>query len=537
MPENIFRTRTPIDFSAVTSTAVQSIMEAKAENAKLREEAENSFLQTQKVVNDYALLAAKNPNDYFYSGATQMRDYVYELSKAVKSGQMSISEYTRNKNRLLLGIDNYSNWMEESSTLSQERIKRATPDEKTGRTLSGRVEAFNTEKTASLLDFSNKEMRVANDGTIMSAQIDPETGEIVDIFSEGDMFALDNNFQNRYYMDDMIAGVADKMGNFKFNKINKVKGGREAISYNGVVAAAEAGETHADKAFNRARKNAINEATSDANMASSLLDNGVDYTFYDDNDNEILVIEPYMYETEDQRLAYINDYVMKYEKALEENGIEPIDKAELMEHIEGMGVQMVRGDDRVYRPALTDYHKERVTERVDEQLAMNLGYDVTTAFRPNSSGGNSSNKDLKAGDIDPLYVAYTTNKVFYGELSKDEYLNPKFSYHKNTDGSWTIKSKSTTSKEYIQKMVDANVIPEAEWSTETGGLTITNPMQMSPFTKGASESTRTQYNRGMNFYKDGKWLEIPYTFQEGRQVKKQTSTSGGWDPNSYKKKE
>jgi hypothetical protein len=495
MPENIFRTRTPIDFSAVTSTAVQSIMEAKAENAKLREEAENSFLQTQKVVNDYALLAAKNPNDYFYSGATQMRDYVYELSKAVKSGQMSISEYTRNKNRLLLGIDNYSNWMEESSTLSQERIKRATPDEKTGRTLSGRVEAFNTEKTASLLDFSNKEMRVANDGAIMSAQIDPETGEIVDIFSEGDMFALDNNFQNRYYMDDMIAGVADKMGNFKFNEINKVKGGREAISYNGVVAAAEAGETHADKAFNRARKNAINEATSDANMASSLLDNGVDYTFYDDNDNEILVIEPYMYETEDQRLAYINDYVMKYEKALEENGIEPIDKAELMEHIEGMGVQMVRGDDRVYRPALTDYHKERVTERVDEQLAMNLGYDVTTTFRPNSNSNRKTT--VSRTDTEDVIVRQWSDQVWAEVISGEATTLSDESLSKLKQGvEYSIENKRLVAKPSNWNSMDEET--RKIFGSPEKTLYARTPLQLAQFVSGTTSpsSAAARYNRG-----------------------------------------
>ena len=320
-------------------------------------------------------------------------------SKALKSGQLTASEYRKRMNNLTEGWKAYANNMKAFDTRMQDAMARQQPGEDGKITGSG-FEAAVNEQMAYLGELRGKKLIVnPEDGKVIIGTLNQETG-LVDPNSIMDAMAIgnvSNTIDNRVDLLSMTSNIAKSFGDYsKSDASGTIKDPRQ------------------NEDMMKAKNNFISGVLSSDRMTASILtdntDDDYDYYFTPEqkqqkldsmvNDQIQAMNETKKYSSEqiekkiaefkkkNKKQADIDKQRLKLESETKSMTQEEIN--EFTKNAESKLILARLDDNNVYQPILTDQQKEAAREAIDASIMSQVDYSKTVNAPVKTSRGSSS---------------------------------------------------------------------------------------------------------------------------------------------------
>jgi len=424
----------PLDFAGITAKITSDIKNAQDKKQAERDAIDQHTLNTQIEVDNAQLEASKTHDEMMYDGAVDAREKLHVWQKELKAGRLDPRDFSKLKNKMLTNINNYKNYMVELGTLSSENMKRMQEDED-GRILASWAEGLQVSRRDQMNDPGNLTMSFSDiDGGMVFVEKDAE-GNVLRTTTQPQMMNMRNMYDNRYYMDDDIAGFADKLAEFKTTE--KVKGGTQTSA--GPMVNPE---------YRKVRSRIINTilpVNDTKRVADVLLDNGGYYNVSDENLGIDYDIVPQTYETPEQLESLVENEVAEflngYKDSFEEGQLK-----EMAEEVRKRAKEVMIGvsydNAGMVHPNINDTHKAMAEDVVDYSLSSQLGQ--TDIFKPKAASSNGSSgsvdKNENAANDKKAQLYLMTKEAINGNYGG---LKNMFDYNKGwSTGILTITPKA-----------------------------------------------------------------------------------------------
>ena len=387
---------TRIDWSKLTGDLAQKLTDNENQRKAVLTELDKIESDNNSLVTNTERSKTQNVDELVLGGAQDAKAKMLNWSKALKSGQLTASEYRKRMNNLTEGWKAYANNMKAFDTRMQDAMARQQPGEDGKITGSG-FEAAVNEQMAYLGELRGKKLIVnPEDGKVIIGTLNQDNG-LVDPNSIMDAMAIgnvSNTIDNRVDLLSMTSEIAKSFGDYsKSDASGTTKDPRQ------------------NEAMMKAKNNFISGVLSSDRITSSILtdntDDDYDYYFTPEqkkqkldsmvNDQIQAMNETKKYSSEqiEKKIAEfkkknkkqdaINEYRKKLDSETKSMTAEEI--AEFKKNAESKLILARLDDNNVYQPILTDQQKEAAKEAIDASIMSQVDISKTVNAPLKSSRG------------------------------------------------------------------------------------------------------------------------------------------------------
>jgi hypothetical protein len=387
---------TRIDWSKLTGDLAQQLTDNENQRKAVLTELDKIESDNNSLVTNTERSKTQNLDELVLGGAQDAKAKMLNWSKALKSGQLTASEYRKRMNNLTEGWKAYANNMKAFDTRMQDAMARQQPGEDGKITGSG-FEAAVNEQMAYLGELRGKKLIVnPEDGKVIIGTLNQETG-LVDPNSIMDAMAIgnvSNTIDNRVDLLSMTSNIAKSFGDYsKSDASGTIKDPRQ------------------NAGMMKAKNDFIGGVLSSDRMTASILtdntDDDYDYYFTPEqkqqklnsmvNDQIQAMKETKKYSSEqiekkiaefkkkNKKQAAINEYRKKLESETKSMTQEEIN--EFAKNAESKLILARLDDNNVYQPILTDQQKEAARAAIDASIMSQVDYSKTVNAPVKTSRG------------------------------------------------------------------------------------------------------------------------------------------------------
>jgi hypothetical protein len=412
---------TRIDWSKLTGDLAQQLTDNENQRKAVLTELDKIESDNNSLVTNTERSKTQNLDELVLGGAQDAKAKMLNWSKALKSGQLTASEYRKRMNNLTEGWKAYANNMKAFDTRMQDVMARQQPGEDGKITGSG-FEAAVNEQMAYLGELRGKKLIVnPEDGKVIIGTLNQETG-LVDPNSIMDAMAIgnvSNTIDNRVDLLSMTSNITKSFGDYsKSDASGTIKDPRQ------------------NEDMMKAKNNFISGVLSSDRMTASILtdntDDDYDYYFTPEQKQQKLdsmvkdqiqaMNETKKYSSEqiekkiaefkkkNKKQADIDKQRLKLESETKSMTQEEIN--EFTKNAESKLILARLDDNNVYQPILTDQQKEAAREAIDASIMSQVDYSKTVNTPLKSGGGGGG------GGVGSSGKASAANVELYRQLQK-----------------------------------------------------------------------------------------------------------------------
>jgi hypothetical protein len=370
-------------------------------------EAETLQQAGQKVLDETDKAANDTLNSFVSDSASEIRNQLLQLSKDRDSGKIKHSEFKKKYNNIMTSWGAFSNKLQSMDQTLVEFNKRQQTNEE-GKIDGSSLEGFMLNDTMSLRDFTNKKVKLGDDGRVyIYDKNDPNN-----ITDASALLNIENMFDNRLDLTDAVNSKVKPLG--KYVQQVALAGGREK-RFEDLTQSEDYKKAEIDMIYSIANPN------NPRSIASVLVDNSSKQYSY--------------YKTEAQKNNLVAEAISKQELIKPMTDVEK--KAFTENFIKNNLIQITSAADGTFQPVITDDHIREAHDIVRNQMRTQLDkiYEESRGFAPSGGGrGGSGSDDEQAADLYPkLRSAWTTGGV-NGASTMNALAKGKYTFKWGKDG-------------------------------------------------------------------------------------------------------
>jgi hypothetical protein len=430
-----------IDWAGLTGKVADKITAISKDREARKQELEDIKIASQKELSKGVDLRNQSLQSIIIDGADQGRTLLGKWDAELKNGTLDPKTYKQN----VANLNDYWQTLAGSAQTYDQRyeevMKRQQKDEN-GNIIGSGLELELASRFGAATELKNKKIRIADDGRVFLAEIDPNTGEIIrDITDTKSLNRPENMIVNRVNVN---AEVEEMMKGFKANtKIQALaRGGSKAIT-----------SIKANDWYKESKARIANTIAPNSNpraQVSVLMDNGV-------------IPDPEFYETESEKQQKIEEIVAQ-EQAIKASIGKELTEADI-DAIELRFIKL-QNQDGVINPVLTKEQQELAIKSVEQTVDMS----VETLVDYNAPGSYNYNGDIKEPDTPKQQDFSLYQKIYYAEAKKDPVAlsnlsGGKYTFEYIPNKGWTVRDND------INKKVKSTGIKELDQLRTFLGLT------------------------------------------------------------------
>ena len=410
---------TRIDWSKLTGDLAQQLTDNETQRKAVLTELDKIESDNNAIITNTERNKTQNLDELVLSGAQDAKAKMLNWSKALKSGQMTASEYRKRMNNLTEGWKSYANNMKAFDTRMQDAMARQQPGEDGKIAGSGLEQAIN-EQMAYLGELRGKKLIInPEDGKVIIGTRNQDTG-LVDPDSIMDAMAIgnvSNTIDNRVSLLSMTYDIAKSFGDYsKTDASGTIRDPRQ------------------NEALMKAKNNFISGVLSNDRMTASILtdntDDDYDYYFTQEqkeqklnsmvNDQIKAMNETKKYSSE-QIEKKIAEFKKKNKKQADidkkrkelESETKTMTEQEIKEITKNAESKLIEArldDNNVYQPILTDQQKAAARDAIDASIMSQVDYSKTVNAPLKTSGTTKTSVGTSK--------ASTANVELYNQLQR-----------------------------------------------------------------------------------------------------------------------
>ena len=403
---------TRIDWSKLTGDLAQQLTDNENQRKAVLTELDKIESDNNSLVTNTERSKTQNLDELVLGGAQDAKAKMLNWSKALKSGQLTASEYRKRMNNLTEGWKAYANNMKAFDTRMQDAMARQQPGED-GKIIGSGFDAAVNEQMAYLGELRGKKLIVnPEDGKVIIGTLNQDNG-LVDPNSIMDAMAIgnvSNTIDNRVDLLSMTSNIAKSFGDYsKSDASGTIKDPRQ------------------NEDMMKAKNNFISGVLSSDRMTASILtdntDDDYDYYFTPEqkqqkldsmvNDQIQAMNETKKYSSEqiekkiaefkkkNKKQADIDKQRLKLESETKSMTQEEIN--EFAKNAESKLIEARLDDNNVYQPILTDQQKEAARAAIDASIMSQVDYSKTVNAPVKTSRGDVGSSSKASASHVELY--------------------------------------------------------------------------------------------------------------------------------------
>jgi len=439
-----------IDWAGLTGKVADKITSISKDREARKQELEDIKIASQKELSKGVDLRNQSLQDVIIDGADQGRTLLNKWNTDLKNGVLNPKTYKQN----IANLNDYWQTLAGSAQTYDQRyeeiLQRQQPDEN-GKIIGSNLELELASRFGAATELKNKKIRIADDGRVFLAEIDPNTGEIIrDITDTKTLNRPENMIVNRV---DVNSEVQEMMKGFKASDSFK------ALARGGSMTVTSVKENEGYKEARARIANTIAPNSNPRAQVSVLVDNGViDGAEY--------------YETEAEREQRFQELV-----ASEQEIKASIGKQLTEADIDAIELKFIKLNnvDGIITPVLTQEQqklaKDSVEATVDMDVETAIDYNAPAAY--NSGGGGGGGGGDTEPKENPLSSTYAIVLDAWGdpESGASKLTNisgGKFIFTPKVGGGYIVKDASGKEVSTIEKNDIRAAAPLLGFGTGTG---------------------------------------------------------------------
>lgn len=366
-----------VDWSALSGKLAKSFTDVGAAKVARREELDKIASDNINKINQIEQGKSQTFQTMILDFQDGGRNRQNDWNKQLKAGTMTSAEYKKRT----ANLSDYTNILASSAKTLDEKINTTVQREVDGVATDWEMEML--KETGSMAEIRDSKFIVSDDGSIMWAKVDPETGAIIGEPKDVRTPNLPQNMvDNKIIVTDF---VKDATKNWETVQLFKDLGGGAYTDFTSVKNHKDA---NGKSIYNEmAAKVAVAATSSPRATLSILADNGV--------------IVPIYYWNEDEKKAAIAQRYAEIEEVnrVAGNPLEPTEEQKKL--IEISLVKKGIDPDGTYNPQLTDAQvklaQDHVLGEVDMQMKETMDARGKTVFAQQNNNNNNTDDDGIAG--------------------------------------------------------------------------------------------------------------------------------------------
>jgi hypothetical protein len=412
---------TRIDWSKLTGDLAQKLTDNETQRKAVLTELDKIESDNNALITNTERNKTQNLDELVLDGAQDAKAKILSWSKALKSGQMTASEYRKRMNNLTEGWKAYANNMKTFDTRMQDAMARQQPGED-GKIAGSGFEQSTNEQMAYLGQLRGKKLIVNDeDGKVIIGTRNQDTG-LVDPNSIMDAMAIgnvSNIIDNRVDLLSMTSVIAKSFGDYsKTDASGTIRDPRQ------------------NAAMMKAKNNFISGVLSSDRMAAGVLKDNTDddYDYYFTPDQKVQKLNSMvndqiqaMNETKKYSSEQIEKKIAEFKKKNKKQADIDKKRKELESETKSMTEQEIKeftknaeskliearlDDNNVYQPILTDQQKAAARDAIDASIMSQVDYSKTVNAPLNTGGRGGGGGGGSASN------ASTANVELYNQLQR-----------------------------------------------------------------------------------------------------------------------
>lgn len=370
VPSNI------VDWNAIGKSLNENYKGVKQAWETRAVEAEQLQQAGQKVLDETDKASNETLNTFVVNSADTIRQQLLDLSRKKDKGEIKHSEWKKQYNNIMSSWGSFAQKLQGMDQYLVEFSKRQQVGEDGLPPAGSALEGFNLEDAMGLRDFTNKQVKLGEDGRVfIFDKNDPNN-----VIDASTLLNIENLFDNRLDLSSSVTEKVKPLGKFVEQYVKT--GGRE-VSLEDITNREEYKKAEVDMIYSIANPN------DPRSIAGILIDNSSKQYKY--------------YRTEAQKNDAIAEAISKQELvsgAMSDSAKKDFAEKFIKENL----IQVVQGVDGNRQPVVTEDHIKEAHEIVRNQMRSQLDrvYQESRGFAPSGSGGGGgSGSDDPQGDLYP----------------------------------------------------------------------------------------------------------------------------------------
>lgn len=370
-----------IDWNGLTNGLSKTIYDIGNNRAIRKQELDDQFTEMDKQFRQAKVPANQTLGNLFLNITDAGVNRAYELNKALKRGEVSETEYRRIMNNMNDSFKGTINSVATLDTKIADMVKRQGPDGD-----GSNFEVDLAKITGSLMELQGKTGAIDADGFIKIGKVDPETGEIVDMYDPEVLNKPENVRADKYKLRDNVAKTVKQWQPLEEWTSTYRNGWISIDSIKNKPEYKEGLETLAKSLASKSNQR---------NLYSILSDNaGVPLTTYQTEEEKNKKIQ-----------SQIDQLIATKKSAGTWNEKTGLTEKEISDINNNM-VKLVRDSNNVFQPEMTEEQYEKAVEftkrEIELQVETNMKGEAPTVWAPQrpSGDGNGPKYDYEENDYD-----------------------------------------------------------------------------------------------------------------------------------------